>query len=1626
MDIHVKGAKEHNLKNIDARFGEGLTVVTGVSGSGKSSLVFDTVYHEAHRRFLDVYLYGRGGQRLAPARVDNITGLMPAIAVGQNLLNRNPASILATASGLHPFLRLLFTNYGIRNCVRCGNPLSVLTEDEIIDRISTEAKNNNFGLFAPLLSNVAGSHKTLLAILADTFGTERILVDNKIWNGKKINPDNPHSIEIRIGHVEYKIPLKTIRTWVKEIFSLGAGSVKISASDRTEILTTLLRCTVCGNGFKEVKPTHFNRPCPYCEARGCEQCGNTGMHPQAASVTWQKMRLPELLRHSVEETGEIFRHVSLPSTADRLCSEIVKRLDALEKVGLGYLSLDRPAPTLSRGEAQRVRLAILLSSNLEDMIHILDEPTVGQHPRDIERLLPAFRELSGPVIFVEHERMAAASADRAMDMGPGAGKSGGNIIFDGSPHDLWKANTPTGEYFSLRKQVIMPDARPAPDKFMTIKKARAHNLDNIDVRIPLGRLTVITGVSGSGKSTLVEHVIVPTLVEKKPVFCDSIDVTNIRPVMVDQSPIGRNPRSNPATYTKLSDMFRYLFEKATDLSKSHFSFNRPEGACENCDGIGSIEVKMRHLPSIWIPCDRCDGQRFSDGVLTSTIRIDNRDISIAELYSMPIREVRELIPKIMDLPASEKRKISAILDAFNDIGLGYLELGQPSTTLSGGEAQRVKLTKYLGRTSLKNQMIILDEPSTGLHPQDLKGLVMVIDRLVRSNATVIVIEHNTDFMRAADWIIDLGPGAGPRGGKLIYEGLPSGILEIESSATGNALKHESNLIPSKKMQKTKKTAGIIKIKNAWANNLKGVDIDIPKNSLTVFTGVSGSGKSSIVRDVIETEARRRYLESLSMFERQGINEKSRAPVESISGLGVTLTLSQRAGAHLWSRIQQFTRRNSVGSITEISFHLAAIISSIGQRKCMKCNAMMIRREEWTCPECGSTAPVAKAAYFSSDHYSSSCPVCNGLGSTQAPAPEKLISNPDKPLCRGAIDILSGYMCRDQPIIPAIAKHYGFDSYTTPWSAMSEQAKHAFLYGDGNEYEYTYISKSTGKLKGSERTRKIKWDGFFGETFRITDWDVQGRFTRQETCSECNGTGFRPVYLAVTLKGKNIYELSEMSLNELEGLINLLPVEHSGLSYIESSISVLKKRLRFLRQVGTGYLNLNRPAGTLSAGEAQRIQLAGLLGGDLHSLTILIDEPSRGMHPSELEALKDALFELRDGKNTVIIVEHDPLLIRSGDYIVDMGPGAGVEGGRVVAKGALSQIIRSGGITGKWLKKDSLRLSSYDNIFRRRKPEEWIIIKGARENNLKGETVKIPKGVLTGICGVSGSGKSTLLIDTIGRALAKTGSSLVSKTSFDPGKYDSIENQPAKTIIIDQVKRDVRNPAIFLGLNMAMLKIYADTDDAHSLGIGEKELMTPCSVCNGSGGITIDMGFLPDEFVECEMCRGTGFPPEAWEVHYRGVPLPEVNKMTLDEVYAHFIDEMTISRQLKIVREVGLGYLVWQQPGYTLSGGEAQRIKIVKELQKKANEPALYILDEPTLGLHMEDISRLLDVLNRLVDAGHTVAIVEHHPHVLFACDWLIELGPGGGPDGGKIIAVGTPEDVIRKNTPTSPYLKELL
>jgi len=516
---------------------------------------------------------------------------------------------------------------------------------------------------------------------------------------------------------------------------------------------------------------------------------------------------------------------------------------------------------------------------------------------------------------------------------------------------------------------------------------------------------------------------------------------------------------------------------------------------------------------------------------------------------------------------------------------------------------------------------------------------------------------------------------------------------------------------------------------------------------------------------------------------------------------------------------------------------------------------------------------------------------------------------------------------------------------------------------------------------------------------------------------------RDEFLAVTLGGHNIHQLAELPLRELLNVIKGRKFDTEVPDVIHDSLNTVVQRIEFLIKTGLSYVHLNRIAASLSAGEAQRVRLAGVLGSGLTSLTIVLDEPSRGLHPSELESLLEALRSLRDKGNTIIMVEHDMLLIKSADYLVDLGPGAGTKGGEIVAEGTPSLVMKMESITAKWMREEKrfkLKLT-------RRKPEKWLKLYGAQENNLAGETIEIPHGLLVGLCGVSGSGKSTLLIDTLGRILApRKHTTSMAQEPILPGIYEKIEGELPRTMIIDQTRASITTPMNYLGLRDSFLKIFAESEDALSMNLSENAIKKKCTVCKGDGIIKTDMGFLPDIFDTCEVCNGSGYSIDAWKVKVNGITLPELNQLTIDEVYELFRDYESIENKLKVVKDVGLGYLVMNQKAYSLSGGERQRLKIAKELSKKTKRRTLYILDEPTVGQHHEDVARLIGVLQNIVDDGHTVIIIEHHPHVLSSCDWLIELGPDSGPEGGHIIANGTPESIAKGETPTASYIKEIL
>jgi len=794
MQIRIEGANEHNLKDVDVEIGDGLTVVTGVSGSGKTSLVFDTLYHEARRRFQEVFSLG---ERLTPADVRAVTGVGPAVAVGQNLLNRNPGSTLATASGLHPFLRLLYTHFGERTCAECGTPVSVNTEDEILERLVALSAAGPLTIVAPLLRQAQGSHRTLLAMLGETFGTGAVRVDGATLADRmmpELEVEQPHDIDVVIARLGSNTSVADVRDTLGTVWALGANAVSAIQDGDTLTLSRAPVCIRCGTWFGDLSPVLFHQSCPTCDGKGCEACGGTGLHPAALTVRWQGLRLPELLSKPVLEVQRRFATAAMPSTAARLRAEIARRLEALVRVGLGYVALDRPSPTLSRGESQRVRLAVALTSRLEDIVHVLDEPTIGLHQRDTHRLIGVLRrlvDLDNTVLVIEHDLETIAAADWVVDFGPGAGKHGGQVVAEGTPTEVAAhPGSLTGAYLAGRKSIAVPPRRREPNgKAITIRGARHNNLQNITARLPLGLLVAVTGVSGSGKSSLIFDVLDRAARQRLygsgeiPGVHESIDGLDLldKIITIDQAHIGRIPRSNAATYSDAFTPIREAFAATPDarrlgLKARHFSFNVPGGRCPRCEGTGVLTINMHFMPDVEVRCPACRGRRFTREVL----EVKYRDHDISEVLDLTVEEA---LPLFEGVPSALAR-----LQVLADVGLGYLQLGQPATTLSGGEAQRVKLAKELGRRATGRALYLLDEPTTGLHLDDTARLLGVLQRLVAAGNSVIVVEHNLELVKTADWVIDLGPEGGAAGGRIIAEGTPEQIAGVAASYTGKFLK----------------------------------------------------------------------------------------------------------------------------------------------------------------------------------------------------------------------------------------------------------------------------------------------------------------------------------------------------------------------------------------------------------------------------------------------------------------------------------------------------------------------------------------------------------------------------------------------------------------------------------------------------------------------------------------------------------------------------------------------------------------------------------------------------------------------------------------------------------------------
>jgi excinuclease ABC subunit A len=1377
----------------------------------------------------------------------------------------------------------------------------------------------------------------------------------------------------------------------------------------------------------------------YRKYETCRACGGSRLRADVHRYRVAGVSLIEAGRLPVSDlAARLAQLPAIDEATDRVKHEIGTRLGYLERVGLGYLSLDRPSRSLSGGEVQRVSLTAALGTSLTGTLMVLDEPTVGLHPRDAARLVEVARglaKLGNVPVVVEHDLSVIASADRVVELGPGAGAAGGKIVFDGAPASLRNAETPTGR--AMRGHRNVSKTRRMPTGWLVLRGARGHNLKNVTARFPLGVFTCVTGVSGSGKSSLVAETLYPAVarslglsVTEAPLPFDVLEGAGIvRGIeFVDQAPLGRTSRGNAATYMKAYDCIRSQFaalpdSKARGYLPGTFSFNVDGGRCPSCNGDGFETVEMQFLADVSFKCPDCHGRRFRDEVL----EVRCRGWSIADVLE---RSAREVVDHFSDVPALVKA-----LEPMLAVGLGYLALGQPLSMLSGGEAQRLKLARALVDANA-GSMLVLDEPTAGLHRHDVETVLGAIDALVARGVSVIAVEHDPFVAAHADHVIDVGPEAADAGGEIVAEGTPEAVSSVTRSRfapfLGEALRGDEPAAAAPRgdaRDDGSSARNAIVVEGAHEHNLRVPHVEVPREKLVVVTGPSGSGKSSLAFDVVYAEGQRRFLETLSPYARQYLPSLGRADVDQITGIPPAISLEQRtarAGA-----------MSTVATVTEVAHYLRLLFAKAGTPYCPKCNVAI-----------GARTPLAIAqelanVFPAKANLSVWAPVVRGRKGLHKEVIERAVR-------AGIETVRIDGETFDPRKAPALKKTKEHDiafwlgaakaSDTETLVALVQRAAslaeaHAVIERDerdGTTSEPLSVSTRRACPRCARGVPELDPRHFSFNTRQgqCADCEGTGLDESGETCETCEGTRLAAIPRAVRLGGKRFHELVGATASELRNELATLDLPPRERTIAEAPLGQLDAKLSTLEQLGLDYLALDRRANTLSGGEMQRLRLAAQIGAGLTGVLYVLDEPTIGLHGRDTHRLVNAMRRLVDRGASVMVVEHDADVIRAADHLIDLGPGGGKAGGAIVSHGAAHDVLADDASpTAR-----SLRVMPGQHARKREVPPEQpsIVVKGARAHNLKNVTARFPLQRLVCVAGVSGSGKSTLVEGILYPALLEK----LKLTGEPPLEHAGLTGatllETVKMVDQSPIGRTPRSvPATYIGIWDEIRKMLATTPEARARGwnVGRFSFNTTtekgggrCEACEGGGVKNVEMSFLPDVVIPCEGCNGLRFSRETREVTLHGYDAGEILQLTVDEARQVFSQVSSLARPLNLLADLGLGYLTLGQGSHTLSGGEAQRIKLATELSGRGGG-AMYVLDEPTTGLHLSDVERLVAVLQRLVDRGDSLVVVEHHPSVLASADWIIEMGPDGGRRGGLVVAEGPPDVVATLDTATGAVLR---
>ncbi|HET8859973.1 ATP-binding cassette domain-containing protein [Marivirga sp.] len=1486
--MRITNAHQNNLKNISLTIPENqLIVVTGLSGSGKSSLAMGVIANEGYRYFLEsLPAYGQqNGQLIPTAEVDDIQDLPPVIKVEQSKRFQSINATFGTLSELTAIFRIIFARYSADEtmskslfsfnhpkgaCERCHG----IGQAEYID----------------INKLIGDENKTLREGAITTTLPSGYIVYSQVTVEELNKVCNAHGFSV-------DIPWKDLTDEQKDVILNGSDRIKVFYGKHD--LESRLRW----EGFKAkpreewhykgiisimtdiLKRDRNKNILKFVSSETCPDCMGARIKSEHLNYQWKGLNFQAWMEIPLKELYDKLKNQHLSTGEKVLADKICIQLYDLIRLGMGEYKLSTASTDISSGDAQRIKLIKQVNSSLQGILYVFDEPSIGLSPEYqiyLRHILKRLISRGNTVMVVEHDLNFIQSADWIVELGPGAGIHGGEIVFNGPIQEFLKSediSSPTlSELKAAKTASTKQPKKESAAAFQPKRKA----------------LTVVSRKT-------------PQFVENISNYCEKEELNLLK---VSDQPIGKTPRSNPSTYTGLADKIRDLLAKTPEaksfkLGKGAFSFNNKSGRCGNCEGAGVITLSMNVMGSINQVCPVCNGKRFKPEVL----RVHWNDKNIADIYNLSIEEAYEFF--------SEEKQLSAILSLMLQLGLGYIKLGQPSNTLSGGEAQRIKLSKHFAKQSKKTPLL-LEEPSIGLHQQNVRQLLAALHVLKKQTAGIICFENHPLFQSECDILVD------------------------------NALKPTPIDLKESADQKTDQ----ISIKGTQTHHLKDLNIKLPKNQLSVVTGISGSGKSSLVIDTLHGYGLQEMTKQFSSYQQSRVGVNFQFEVDHIEGLTPTICITRKE--------KSFSERSDIAKQTGIDKILRFAFS---------------RKAQYEGEE-------LSASHFSNNHELGKCAVCDGYGEELLPDLKKIVLDEEKSIASGlfehnrALEYYGQANSQYMAILKEVGQENGF-SLETPFKKLTNQQKDLVFFGAGEKIWKTNWIYKTKTNQGTQAI-SMKWEGLFhylkAEYYKTRKNKNIAHLTSlfaPAECSHCDGSGLKPERLNLKIAGKSIHEIKLMDFKSLEKWFSTNNIkEEVDQKLIEKIEPHLINTIKRAKQLHIDHLQLNRKSTTLSGGENQRVALIKQLNSPLKGITYLLDEPSAGLSNDNIPDLIQILKHLIEKGNTVIVIEHNKEIILAADQLVQLGPKAGKLGGYISYQGSPQDFLKEQECH-PFLKEPSKAIQLSDG-------KEHVAISKLSKHTLVKDELTVPVGGITAISGKSGIGKTTLVKDILIPSI-QHGKPVNCRSIKFPKKYEELHYFESKklrtysaTLLVD-----------YLDLLKEITKVFATETGLKPQDFSYKTKSSQCPNCKGKGFLETSLDVAANAIEKCEVCKGQRYQKHILEHRVHSVTIGEVLALNIIKLKDWLEEENPSAKSLHLInqlKEIGLAHICLDQPVQSLSSGEKQRLLLLSWLQDQPTN-TLFILDEPSTGLHYADIDLLYVILKELGESND-ILVIDHNPYLL--------------------------------------------